>query len=194
MTSKKTAFIIPGHTESEHLSQYKKIAASFGKRGYKPVRIHIDWRYRTMSDYIDQFLVAARRHPGDCVILGFSFGAIIAVATAAELKPERLFLCSLSPYFREDLARLPAAWKHMMGKRRMADFASRSFADVARGVRCPVSLFAGETELRQFPSLDRRVRDAHERLQRSTLTVVPDGKHNLAQPQYLAAVQNAIRK
>lgn len=113
---KKIAYIIPGYCES-HLRQrgYDKIAKFFEERGIEPIHVEIDWeknKPKRFSDYTKQFLDLYRKPKGTKVyILGFSYGATIAFLTASETRPKTLILCSLSPYFEEDLVRdMKPAW------------------------------------------------------------------------------------
>jgi len=45
------------------------------------------------------------------LIIGFSFGAMVAFIASQKIRPKKLILCSLSPYFNEDLKKLRKGWK-----------------------------------------------------------------------------------
>ena len=121
----KIAFIIPGYVESKKSNPaYAKIAGYFREKGMRTVIVNIDWRYKVMSDYVKQFKETYAKcdiNGAEVYFLGFSYGAMIAFISSTELKPKIQILCSLSPYFKEDLPHIPTWWKKYVGKKRMAD-------------------------------------------------------------------------
>lgn len=189
----KTVLIIPGFTEYATTKGYRSIAAMFRKNECEVKIVKIDWQRKVMSDYVAQFLEIAKEHMNDeTYILGFSFGAYIAFATAAEIKPKALFLCSLSPYFKEDLAKLPARWKKTMGKHRMADFPHFSASRIARDIVCPTYLLLGDTEAKEAPILEHRAVDVRKKIHNSNIIRIPGGRHEIAQREYQQALQDLI--
>ena len=151
--------------------------------------IQIPWNYRTMRDWV----VFARKRidpTTENYLFGFSYGAMIALILATEMKSKTIILCSLSPYFKEDLPRVPSSWKAYIGKRRIRDFATLSFKRLASKVTSRTILTVGEHESNVCHS---RVRDAHLRLKNSRLVIIKGAKHNIHQKEYLAAVERIIR-
>lgn len=146
-----------------------------------------------MSDYIAEFLkqYEATRGKPAVYLWGFSWGAMIALITASKIKPAMLILCSLSPWFKEDLPYIPQRWRKRIGKKRLQEFKQLSFRQVAKKVRCPTILVAGSKEKKE---LLRRVYDAHKRLKHSKLFIVQSAKHNIAQKEYLATLEKIIAK
>lgn len=172
----KLVFIIPGGGQSVRQKGYKKITRFFKLRGIRPVPAHISWNYRTMSDYIAEFLKQYEATRGKRVVYlwGFSWGAMIALITALKIKPAMLILCSLSPWFREDLLYVPLRWRKRVGKRRLQEFKQLSFRQVAKQVRCPTILVAGSTEKKEL--------------------LAQGAKHNIAQKEYLETLEKIIDK
>lgn len=74
-----------------------------------------------MSDYIQQAELQIQESE-NTEILGFSFGAMIALKLSEKHVLHRVFLCSLSPYFSEDLHLFPKYYKLRLGVRRWNDF------------------------------------------------------------------------
>ncbi len=188
----KTVYVIPGYTESTKLIGYKKAMQFFSCQGIKPVPITITWKYRTMSDYVKQFLQQYHSpHGKDVYLFGFSFGAMIALIAAATIKPKLLLLCSLSPYFKEDLPFLKKHWKKSIGTRRIRDLKQHPFNRLAKKISCNVILVAGSKESKQ---IWRRARDANKKLRKSKLITASGAKHKLSQKEYLDTVRQIISK
>ncbi len=186
------AFIIPGLREHARSKGYAAIAKKFRERGCDVQIVNIDWNRKVMSEYITQFRKIAEKEKGDIYFLGFSFGAIIAFVVAFDIKPKALFICSMSSYFAEDLASIPTSWKNYIGKRQLADAAKRSFAPLAKGIQCPTYIFVGEKEAQKYPTIAERAKAAAKSIKHATLTIVPNGKHDLSQPEYRALVEQMI--
>lgn len=130
---RKIVYIIPGFREKANLKRYKEIIRFFKARKFHTVPIIISWKYGVMSKYVGEFLKQLKHEKNDEVyVLGFSFGAMIAFISAVNIKPKVIFLCSLSPYFKEDLTRLPKSWKKMVGKRRVNDLKNISFSALVK--------------------------------------------------------------
>src|SRR3989338_505842 len=138
-------YIIPGFGQKTSQKEYREVIKRFKERKFTVIPIRISWKHRVMSDYVKEFLKQLKHKPSDRVCLfGFSFGAMIAFITAAQLKPRALYLCSLSPYFKEDLPSLKKWWKKYWGKQRMKDFHQFSFNKLAKDIRCKTVLIVGD--------------------------------------------------
>lgn len=188
----KIAFIIPGYSESKKNNPaYYKIAGYFKQKNIKPIIVDIDWKYKTMSDYIKQFkkIYSKNKKEAEVYFLGFSYGAMVSFISSAELKPKVQILCSLSPYFKEDLPYIKEWWKRYMGQGRLADFQRISFNALAKNVSSKTIILAGNKEGKE---VDRRVRDASKKIKNSKLTIIPNAKHKIEQVEYLAEIRKVI--
>lgn len=191
---KKIAFIIPGYSESKRNNPaYSKIERYFRQNGIDPLVVDVSWKYRTMTDYVREFrAVYEKNHKGaEVYFLGFSFGAIISFIAAAELKPKAIILCSLSPFFKEDLSKLRPWWKRALGKKRLEDFNSLSFSLLAKKISSRAFIFAGS---REVEDVFRRAEEAKNQIRGSKLLIVPEAKHDISQGAYLQEVKNLIAK
>lgn len=190
----RTVFIIPGFRHSISEPAYRKVRRIFASYGFRTLGVPITWKRRVMSDYIQDFLRFYELHRVEgAYVLGFSYGAMIAYLAAPYAKPHALLLCSLSPYFKEDLPYLPRTWKDRKGmKRQFIDFIHHSFDRDAIRIRSKCFLFLGEKEARRYSSLARRVEDAHSKLKGSELIIVPNAEHNLGAREYIEAIQKIV--
>lgn len=147
MHMKRVAFIIPGFGHTPKLQIYQDIACEFEKKGIEAVILDIPWNRKVMSDYVKVFKEKYQQLSFDeGYVLGFSFGAMISFISSPELKFKTQILCSLSPWFKEDLPYLKAWWKKVVGKRRVSDLTGFSYRDLARDIDCRTILLAGSKE------------------------------------------------
>lgn len=143
----KTLFIIPGIGESIRSNSYTRIAKQAKKLGIKVVPVSIHW-YENMvtSDYLKEALakIKKRYSKDECnAILGFSVGALIAVQVARKIKFNHVFLCSLSPYFKNDIWELPNEAKEYLGNSFMSDLRKYTFP---KELNSHVSFFFGKDD------------------------------------------------
>src|SRR3989344_7704712 len=112
MVHDKAIFIVPGFRQRPNNKAYKQISKILKKEGYYPIVVVIPWKNSTISQSAEYFLreyqkVEAKKK----YILGFSLGAMVAFLVSTKVKTAGLILCSLSPYFREDLPKIGRNWK-----------------------------------------------------------------------------------
>jgi len=188
---RKVAYIIPGYTEYQHGKVYKKIAMLFKSAGIIPIPVWINWKGRkTMTDYINQFYERyniENRKDDEVYLLGFSFGAFISFVSAVTLKPKTVILCSLSPYFSEDIKYLKKSWK--MGKNKMSDFKNYKFSKLVKSFHSNVFILVGSKE---GSIVLKRARTAHKTTKNSKLIIIDKAKHNIRQKEYFYAVKLVI--
>jgi len=91
-------YFIPGYKWPSDKESYPALM------GYDFEFIPIKWERRTINDYVAQVLEVIQKEDQPFALAGFSFGAVTAMIVATKIKPERLLLCSVSPYFQEDQA------------------------------------------------------------------------------------------
>lgn len=191
---KKIAYIIPGYCES-HLRQraYNKVAKFFKEHGIQPIHVDIEWKKNTperFSDYTKQFLdIYKKPKDTEVYILGFSYGATIAFLTAFKTKPTALVLCSLSPYFKEDLKDMKPSWAKWF--RENFTESDYSFTKLAPKIKSQTFLVVGEKE---DISCLVRAKDAEKKLSDGQLIIAKGAMHKIGQKEYLETVQKVISK
>jgi len=85
----KTIYIIPGLGEKCDLVRYKKLAHALTGKGYEIKPVNPNW-YRPLSENV--FPVKK-----DDIVIGFSFGAVIAYLIAKKYPCKKVILASISP-------------------------------------------------------------------------------------------------
>ena len=196
----KKVYIIPGFLESASFKRYKKVIELLWKKDFIVIGVRIDWKKQSMHDYVEQFLKTMPEK--NSYILGFSYGAMIALLSARKVKPKILILCSMSPYFKEDLDATISAYgkkleKHHT-KRLLEGFKKYPFGSIARHVMCKTVLIAGDKETvirgKNYRLVLNRAKDANAKIKNSQLIIVKNGKHDIAQKEYNAALRKVINK
>lgn len=87
---------------------YSSLVFLYKSKWFQVFPIEVSRKYRTMDQYIAQFIQQATSHKDwdEIFIFWFSIGAMIALVWWTILPTKKLFLCAISPYFREDLAKI----------------------------------------------------------------------------------------
>ncbi|MFA5945360.1 MAG: alpha/beta hydrolase [Patescibacteria group bacterium] len=151
--------------------------------------VPIKWNRRVMSDYVAEFEQQYKKYKTENnTVLGFSFGAMIAFISAPALKPNRLILCSLSPYFSEDLNTLKPWWKTILGTRRMQDFKQFRALQIAKQISAPATFFYGSVEAKLFPAIKPRIESIAKHLPKSKIIIVQNAPHAISHTEYQKAI------
>jgi len=185
-------FIIPAGFESPKAEVYLQIMAAFKAKGIKPCPVNIVWKRTTLTENLNQFLKQFEKSKvKGFYLFGFSFGAYLAFVASAKITPKAQILCSLSPYFKEDLSLLKNSWRKVIGKNRLEDIQKNySFDELVKKVTCKTILIAGDEE---GDKLERRVFDAYKKLSsQKELVVIKGAKHDIRQKEYLEKIKEVI--
>ncbi len=188
------AFLIPGAFEDLKSRDYKAVLDIYKKAGYQPEFVAIDWKYKTINDWVAQVETKiSKDNLRNSLLSGFSWGSMIALAIAANYtNPQKLFLFSLSPYFAEDLPHVKKPWLKWSGKRRVTSFKQLYMNELATKIQCPTTIFIGDKEVSKYSDMKRRTREAHKRIAGSKLVMIPGVKHDVADPAYIETIKKEL--
>lgn len=187
----KVVYIIPGFKHSPLEKKYGDIAKVFKQKNFDVVLVKINWRHTAVDSWISQFLTQYDKNDKRRKYLfGFSYGALTSFIVSTKVDIDTQILCSLSPYFQEDLASLFKSWRKYVGKRRIEAFKQLEMAKLAPLIKATTYLLYGTHEGRY---IETRVRDTYERLNcKKFLIPVKDAKHDIANPEYLKQIEKVI--
>lgn len=190
---KKILYMIPGFGTQMSNEWYKSVVQLFRKSWFTTIPIEIIWKYKTIDDYISEFLSQATKHKkwDEVYLFGFSIGAMIAVASSFQLPVKTQFICALSPYFKEDLPHLKERWKRSLWKNRITAFERLSFSEIAKKTQCKTHLLAWELEYKELLVANRR---AYKEFKNCTLTIVEEAKHDIGHKNYIVELWKIIEK
>lgn len=187
MSVKKTIFIIPGYRHKPTGKAYKEIATFLKTEGYTPILVHINWKQTTISQNTEYFLKQYKKiQRKKKYILGFSFGAMIAFLASTKVEVSGLILCSLSPYFTEDLQKVS-------DNPRYRDFTKLHCAALAKQIKAEQILMLYGS--REEKSLIRRVRQAFADIESSQKYLLPvkATDHTIGNRRYLQTIHLAAK-
>ncbi|MFN3188461.1 MAG: hypothetical protein ACK42D_02880 [Candidatus Paceibacteria bacterium] len=190
---KTTIFLLPGFKTQITDPLYKELVLYINSRGYTVRAVPITWNNRTVSKNAEDFLNYFEKNKGTKnYVLGFSYGAVIAMMTAERTKPKKLILCSLSPDFKEDSEVMPVWLKKYIGKNRCDDTKTRSAKKIAKSLDVETVVLYGEKEGIDYPQLKKRCEDTSQLAVNSKLVVVKNAPHDISFPAYTEAIKNVI--
>jgi alpha/beta superfamily hydrolase len=195
----KIIYIIPGFTEQVNvdIKIYQPVIKICKANGFTPVPIMITWKNHIMDDYVHECLQQIKNKQQNTTnkknqiyLFGFSFGAMIACIISTQIKPKAQILCSLSPYFSEDIPNIKKSWLKIIGKHREADFKKLYFAKLLPEIDCQTILLVGSKESK---NIHKRVTDAHTKIKHNQLILVHGAKHDIADKNYIQEIQKIIQ-
>ena len=198
---RKLIFVIPGYRHHSNTKAYPEIIKILKKEGYLPIFITISWKQTTISENTKYFLKRYKqtmsRHKNiqkkKIYVLGFSFGAMIALLAATKVQVTGLVLCSLSPYFKEDLPKTEKKKNYSITTKRYQDFIQLHAAALAKKVKAKeVLMVYGKKEA--F-SLIKRVTTTYRQIsaQHKYLISLNDTEHDIGSKQYLQGIHHAAK-
>lgn len=186
----KLVYIIPWYGYNWEKNEYKYISELFKSVWIKTRIINIKRKYGTMTQYVNQFQKQIDNKIDKFWIFWFSFGAIISLISSVDLNPEFQILCSLSPFFKEDLSFLKKSWIKNIWKRQTEDFKRISFDKIAKRINCKTIVLAWDKE---WIEVLNRIQESKEKIKNSEVYIIPKVKHNLWQKEYLDKLELIIK-
>ncbi len=179
--TQKTFFIIPGFKEQATDKNYAWLFEFLKSKNYKVVPVPVSWNYKTLSDNAVELVDFFKKYKEEeNYILGFSYGSVLAMLNANEIKLKKLYLCSLSSAFSEDVEFVPEGLIKYIGKRRYLDMNNRSGMKIAKELNVSTTIFYGEREGREYPQLKKRCEETAKLARNAKLIVVKDAPHKMA--------------
>ncbi len=184
MRKKGTFFIIPGFRQKPTSKTYTEISQFLRKEGFTPVIISLEWTKNTLQENVELFIGQFNKSRSKKkYILGFSYGAMVAFIASSQISPEGLVLCSLSPYFKNDLK----------ARSKTSEFSTFNSATIAKKTKAKkVLMLYGKNEARD---LVKRVSETFQdiKLQNKFLIPVENVEHELGNKEYLFSIHASAR-
>lgn len=194
MAQEKTIFIIPGFAQRPTNKAYIEIAKILESEGYCPILIDIPWKKSTISQNAEYFLkIYKKTKAKKKYILGFSYGAMIAFIAATKVNASGLILCSLSPYFKEDMPKTNKNLSALMATR-YEDFSKLHCETLAKKIKAKrvLMLYGGQ----EAKTLIKRVTGAFDQISgtKKHLIRISKTKHEIGNKRYLNTIHQASRE
>ncbi len=196
ITQMKKIFLIPGFLHTLDAQQYKWMEPYFCSIGYDVMRYDVPWEGQVQSDDIIGFKKFYYENKSDHfnVILGFSFGAMIAMISSVELVPDELHICSLS-YFKEDLHVVTCEDIDKVGVDRIENMKKFSGKEIAQSISTSkVVLYGGELELADWPQYKVRFDETAKIIACAKKIIIKDAHHDIGNENYISAIKKNITR
>lgn len=194
MAQEKTIFIIPGFAQHPTNKAYIEIAKILKSERYCPILVDIPWKNTTISQNTEYFLKLYKKTEAKKkYILGFSYGAMIAFIASTKVSSAGLILCSLSPYFKEDLPKINKNLSLLMTSR-YEDFSKLHCETLAKKIKTKkILMLYGSQEAR---TLIKRVTGAFDQIssKKKHLIRISKTKHEIGNKKYLNTIHHATRE
>jgi pimeloyl-ACP methyl ester carboxylesterase len=195
----KTAFVVNGLNIHRTAAgeDFALLRDAIAAKGYRVIPVDISWRRKTLTKFASEFEKFYQQNKGSYnVIVGNSYGAAVALLTAANTSPDKMLLCSLSPFFKEDRTKRwpPANYARQWGIRRLEDFGQYSAGELARKVKkldTEVIVMYGEQEKTELPPLVARSKATAAALD-MPLVEAPGAPHSFRDPKYAKAIAEVL--
>ena len=142
-------------------------------KGFDVKLIHIDWKYKTITDLVNEVL--EKISDKNIYLAGYSIGGAIALILAPKLKLKKLILYSPSPLFKEKVSTLSKPALATLGKRRLSDAKAYSIKEIINNIKIPVDIHIGSKEIKIMVSFAKYL---NKRLKNSSLIVKKGYSHS----------------
>lgn len=115
----KKLIILPGMWDHTNEEMYQNIEDNL-KNDFDIILKNFKWNHSTVNTLtkdLNNFL--SKIDTKNSIILSFSFSGIILFNLLDKYHFNKVFLCSISPFFKENISKLPKEAKKIIGKRRL---------------------------------------------------------------------------
>ena len=195
MAKRKPIFIIPGFKHNPKNKAYKEIAKMLKSEGYHPIVVTIPWRQTTISENTEYFLKKYKKiNSKKKYVLGFSLGAMIAFIASTKVKVSGLILCSLAPYFKEDLSKTDDSWTSPIMIQRYHDFSGLHCKTLAKQIKAKQILMLYGA--REEKLLIKRVTNAFDQISsgHKHLIQIKETEHDIGDKRYLNKIYQIAKE
>jgi len=191
--AQKIVFIIPGYRHNTSQKGYLKLVKILKTENFYSIKVNIPWRQSTIIQNMEFFLKTYKKNlkkigKKEVYLLGFSYGALIAFLAATEIKVSGLILCSLSPFFKEDLTKIKIRNLSILEKKRFENFSKLKSIILAKKIKAKkVMMIYGEKESKP---LIARVKKIFKQINLSVkyLFTIQNVAHNISDTKYISAI------
>lgn len=144
----KYIFIIPGFGEYGKEKAYKAVSKNAKVNGFEVFILAPNWG-ETMSQCVlnvENKMNQLNIETDKVTLLSFSFGAFIGLELSKKYTFKKFLCCSCSPYFKENLIKIPTESVKFFGKKMMNDFKNFSISKVKNLKTKKVEFFFGDKD------------------------------------------------
>ena len=183
----KILYVVPGFGETPRMKGYREIIKSAKQNGYAVFPIKIDWQEnKTINEYAKEAMKAIKETTASSFsvsILGFSFGAYIVALLSKTIEFEKIYFCSVSPYFKDDMEYIPQEAKDYFGKKFMKSLSNQNFPNTSRA---KAFFFVGGSD---WPLAIERMEKSYKLWKgRKEKFIISKVEHDISDPFYIKTI------
>jgi len=177
---------------------YTLLRSTLKRDGFTVVPVAIAWKGSTIADNTGFFLkkyteklARLKISSNEVYLLGFSYGALVAFLAATKIRVAGLILCSLSPFFKEDLPKNLPKNSSVLQIKRYEAFSQLRGRKLAQRVKAKsVCMLYGEKE--SVSTINRSKKTFTSLLaKKKYLFSIQKTDHSIADKKYINAIQFA---
>lgn len=178
----RKALIIPARRQGPFTPTMRRTVKMFKENGVDASVARIHWRNRTLTDWLQDMEACLRDVDlRGTTVVGFGEGAMIATLVAGRQTPDHLILCSLPDSWAEDpRVESPSKSNWLLRRRRLLDFRTYRFEDIAGHIICPTTILITDKEAHRNPDMLKRAQSAEKLIEFCVLTQIPDVGHRFS--------------
>ncbi len=190
-------YIIPGFKQLITTGKINKLKTAITNSKLNPILYSVSWNQSTMTEWVKDFSDFYNENeskPGTTII-GFSFGALITLISypLLKVKPHKLILCSLVPWFKEDMHSITKTDLKLIGKKRYKDFQNISINDLCPKIDTKVTLLYGSIEAKRYPLIQARIEMVNKMIKDSEIIRLEDVDHDIEDSKYQNTIVSLIK-
>ena len=181
---RKTLLIIPGFKESTVEAPYQELLRR-NENEYTIITHTPHWNNKTATDWVqDLKVILSDIDVHNTTVVSFSLGAYITLILAETYAFEKVIVCSLAPFFKEQLPMVPPQAEKVLGVKRMKDFANHL---VPQNLACPAVFLFGENEWPIAKEEAKRLAKQYE----AEFEIIPKASHELTE-EYINTINQKL--
>lgn len=187
--NKPKLYIIPGLGETTRMKNYSEIIKFAKQQDFEIVPIKVVWSADKDADhFIKQIEKQIPDNSENDYILGFSIGAYILYILSQQKNFKGYIFCTISPFFKENLEKIPQETKDYFGKKMMKSFAKNTFS---KGNQSKAQFLVGDKDWKL--AIDTAKKAYKEWEGKKKLIIVKEAGHELSHKKYSEEVKKIIK-
>lgn len=176
-------YIIPAFEETLRNQGYKQIVSIARKKKYEVVVLRLQMgKGKLLSELVEEGVKIIK--DGNCVIFGFSIGALIAYRISEKLPVKKGIFCSTSPALGKDISNIVRSANRYFGKRAVRELKGM---DYGKSLARKTVFLCGEHESDYLVKRTKKL----ARKNRGELRIIKNNIHQLT-PAYISEIAKQL--
>lgn len=195
----KTAFLVNGfkYGKTTKHSDFTVLKKALESEGYTVIDSELTWNDRTVTEFANEFKAFyLDNKTEENIVIGNSLGAVVALMASPAIAPDKLILCSLSAFFKEDLENYEDDYLvKRFGERRVKDLCGISAGVLINRLNqseIDTYFLYGSEETHLYQKLVNRVRASAQMAKNSHLIEIDGAGHRMYETEYVNGIRSVL--